>query len=311
MREIIRNAITSSLQPLERYLYSKNHLGATPPPCFIIGAPRSGTTLVYEALTIRYGFAYFSNLAERFYNTPAAATYLGSNLLVKRKSSSFINSYGQVNGWCAPSEGGRIWNRWIPQPYYLPGDHVASLPVEEMRRIVASISNSFNAPFLNKNVMHSVHIDLLDKIFPGCVFIEVRREPVANIRSIIRARNKNGGPKVDSNWWSVKPRIWQQYKNSSTEEQACVQVCSLREDIANQINNISQKRLMIVHYEEFCKNPAVVMNNIHAFIKKQLKCEVKNKTEIQQKFSTAISTSLSAQSEEYISHWVSTYFSRE
>ena len=311
MREVLRNLVTLAMQPLEHNLLNQKNLGNMPPPCFIIGAPRSGTTLLYEALTVRYAFSYFSNLAERFYKTPAAATCLGSSLLAKRKSGSFTSKYGRIDGWGAPSEGGRIWNRWLPQPYYLTVDYAASLPLENMRNIVASISKSIDAPFLNKNVMHSIHIDLLNKIFPGCIFLEVRRDPVANIRSIIRARNKKGGPKEDSNWWSVKPTVWQHHKNSTIEEQACVQVCSLRDDITNQINRISPERLLIVHYEQFCKNPAKIMNEIHNFFKEQLKCVLKDKVEIPQEFSTGISTSLSPQSEKNISEWMSRYCSKE
>ena len=43
-------------------------------------------------------------------------------------------------------------------------------------------------PFVNKNVLHSVHMMVLDRIFPGCLFIELNRKPVDNVRSIVQAR---------------------------------------------------------------------------------------------------------------------------
>ena len=309
IREVIRNSITTTLQPPEHYLLGKNELSDVPPPCFIIGAPRSGTTLLYEALTIRFKFSYFSNIAERFYNTPAASTYFGNYFLAKRKSGSFASNYGQVDGWGAPSEGGRIWNRWVPQSFYLSADHVTSLPTGKIRNTVASISKSIDAPFLNKNVMHSVHIELLNEIFPNCIFLEVRRDPVANIRSIIRARDKKGGPRENRNWWSVKPEVWQQYENSSVEEQACVQVCSLIGDISKQINKISPERLQIVHYEDFCEQPGKIMSRIKKMFEKQLKIELQDNAEIPQKFFVSPSRPLSSQIESNILDWMATYCS--
>ncbi len=46
-----------------------------------------------------------------------------------------------------------------------------------MRGTVAAISRALGAPFVSKNVMHSVQVGLLDAVFPGAVFIEVAPEP--------------------------------------------------------------------------------------------------------------------------------------
>ena len=51
------------------------------PVCFIVGPPRSGTTLLYELLVRCFYFSYFSNLAHRFYRTPVAATRIGRRLI--------------------------------------------------------------------------------------------------------------------------------------------------------------------------------------------------------------------------------------
>jgi hypothetical protein len=37
--------------------------------------------------------------------------------------------------------------------------------------------------------MHSVHLELLDRLFPGCVFIEIRRNPKPNIRACKAAKH--------------------------------------------------------------------------------------------------------------------------
>jgi hypothetical protein len=311
IREIIRNSVATALFPLEYYLLGERHVGYTPPPCFIIGSPRSGTTLLYEALTVRFDFSYFSSLSERFYKTPAASTYLGRGLLKRRAIGSFVSRYGQISGWMAPSEGGRIWNQWFPQSSYLSADHIASLPVDIIRNIVTSVSKSIDAPFLNKNVMHSVHIELLDKLFPGCIFIEIQRDPVANMRSIIKARINKGGPHMKKGWWSVKPTCWKQYRDASMEEQACVQVCRLREDIAKQIDKISSNRLLRVNYEQFCKVPENTMGQIKAFFKEQLEVKLIDKGTVPHQFTVSPSLPLKPKSEEAIKNCLANSYSDE
>ena len=74
--EAVRGGIMQLLMPLERRELRLT-ANVTPKVCFVLGPPRSGTTLLYELLLTRFRFAYFSNLAHRFYRTPVAASRLG------------------------------------------------------------------------------------------------------------------------------------------------------------------------------------------------------------------------------------------
>ncbi|NIU01843.1 MAG: hypothetical protein GWN01_13315, partial [Nitrosopumilaceae archaeon] len=44
------------------------------PPVFILGPPRSGTTLLYQLMTCSFNFAYIPNIANKFYRCPISAT---------------------------------------------------------------------------------------------------------------------------------------------------------------------------------------------------------------------------------------------
>jgi len=297
IRELVRRALMLAQQPLESYLLGRASSRLAVPPCFIIGAPRSGTTLIYEALLVKYNFSYFSNLADRFYNVPAASTYLGRRVISVKKIGSFSSKYGQLEGWAAPSEGGRIWNRWISQPYHLMRDYSDSLPVDEIRNTISAITALLNAPLLNKNVMHSVHIELLDELFPDCIFIEIRRDPLANIRSILRAREKKGGPTERNSWWSVKPFLWEKYQASCVEKQACVQVCGLRNDIIKQMKKISPSRVHVVQYEDFCEQPSDMLFEIKQFIEKHHDIVLQERGDVPKEFIVSPSISFSSEVE--------------
>lgn len=259
-----RAAAMTALSPLERSLLAKApELGA--PAVFIVGPPRSGTTLLYEAMVTRFRFAYFSNIAHRLHCTPAAATKLGAGA-IRRWKGEFESNYGHIPGWGSPNEGGWILKRWIPEEHALDATDVAGRPVETMARTIAAISHTLGAPFLNKNVMHSAHMPLLDAVLPGCVFIECRRDPIATGRSILRARRDEFGEDGLAQWLSVQPRGWEVYQDRSPGEQVMAQIMLTRESIARDGAELGARRHLAVSYESLCDDPEGVMATVHRFL---------------------------------------------
>src|SRR5690606_21792278 len=95
--ELLRRIAMTGLRPLEAALVARGarEAEAAPPPVFVVGPPRSGTTLVYQLLVRRFRVAYLSNLAHRLYETPAAATWLGRPF-VRPWTGPFESRYGHV-----------------------------------------------------------------------------------------------------------------------------------------------------------------------------------------------------------------------
>lgn len=258
---VVRGAVMAALWPLERALVGSEE---GPPPCFVVGPPRSGTTLLYELMVHRFRFAYISNLAHRFYLTPVAATRVGRSSVLSWQGD-FESRFGHIEGWGAPNEGGWVWNRWIPQAHHLGAEHAEPIDGASMRAMVQGIGRVLGGPFLNKNVMHSVHMPVLDRVFPGCTFVELRREPVANVRSILRAREKGGGSAPDG-WWSVKPRGCEGLESADAVTQACAQVLGVRADVERDARLVGSDRRLIVEYEDLCADPRGQLDRIGAFL---------------------------------------------
>jgi hypothetical protein len=236
------------------------------PVCFILGPPRSGTTLLYELLVRRFRFAYISNLAHRLYRTPLSATFLGRPLITAWRGD-FESRYGHIGGWGAPSEGGWVWNRWVPESHNLTEEHAARLPVDVIRGTISGLSRAMHAPFLNKNVMHSVHMRLLDRLFPGCLFLHMHREPAANVRSILRARVQSGGPRTgDDPWWSVKPKEWSSFKDADLVTQASAQVYYVHHNIEDDTARLGEQRTLIMDYHGMCTDPRSTLERVSAFL---------------------------------------------
>jgi len=263
--EIARSATMAALRPVEHALLRSSRTPAHP-PCFIIGPPRSGTTLLYELLITRFRVAYISNLAHRLFDVPVAASWLGRPWIM-RWQGRFESRYGHIRGMGAPNEGGWVWSRWMSGMDPMDASDASSLPVEEIRGTVAGVERSLGGPFLNKNVVFSVRMKLLDAIFPDCLFVEVQRDVRANIRSIVRAERSEGGPRDASGWWSVKPRGWRQHCHQGPAHRAAAQVRGVHDDIAVDAGGLGPSRLLSVRYEEMCEDPEAAADRVGAFLK--------------------------------------------
>jgi hypothetical protein len=259
----LRTAACTSLGPLEAHLLRVRG-GEPTPVCFVIGPPRSGTTLLYQLLVTRFRLAYFSNFAHRLHRTPASASLIGRGP-TKRWAGRFESEYGHVRGWFAPNEGGAIWNRWIPQPHAVDMRSLPQAHVDEMRKTVYGVANVLGSPFLNKNVMHSVHMDALGKAFPGCLFIRIRRDEDANVRSILLARSQGAGPEAADGWWSVKPAGWRAWAAADPETQAVAQVRGVHDDIDSATAVLGERRVLDVEYEALCEHPVEIMRRVGRF----------------------------------------------
>ncbi len=254
------------LWPFEKMVLNKADK-ATSPLVFIIGPPRSGTTLIYEFLIRRYNFSYISNLAHRFYITPVVITLLGKNLIKTwrhKPKKNFSSIYGRIDGWGAPNEGGWIWNRWFPESYYLDESYLERIPVPVIQKTIYGLCKVMKGAFINKNVMHSVHMRLLDKIFPNCLFIHIHREIKSNMRSIIRAHTQVATDEYE--WFSVKPKEWDLFKNENIIMRSAAQIYFIHKNIEADAEIIGRGRVLSISYEKFCQDPGAFLAQMGEFL---------------------------------------------
>ena len=251
-------------QPMESTLI-KAALGYDSKMVFIVGPPRSGTTLLYEAMVTRYRFGYISNVAHRLYKTPATATKLFAQCIAGWRGR-FASRYGHISGWGSPNEGGWVWRRWIPEEHYLDADKTDAIPIEIIRGTFAAISQILRGPMLNKNVMHSVHMQVLDRLFPGCLYIAMHRNLVDNVRSVLHARIETNGLAQINQWLSVKPRGWERFQYAAAVDQVAFQVRLTTKHILEDASILGTERLCCLAYEDLCDHPEVTMNQVREFL---------------------------------------------
>ena len=149
---------------------------STLPILLVVGAPRSGTTLIDQTLAHFTEVSYFSNLTDLFPRAPITATRMFSKRF-GAKTSNFQSYYGQTGRLSDPNDGFSIWNRWLGSDRYTTPSHFSAKTVREMQHFFQAWTATFGLPFLNKNNRNTSCIALLAEAIPQAQFVVVRRDP--------------------------------------------------------------------------------------------------------------------------------------
>lgn len=244
-------------------------------PVFIIGPPRSGSTILYQLITNFLNVNYIDNLC----NLSRRNLYFGmwlSNLFFKRKNhNNFDSNYGNTRkyGLHAPSEGGQIWYRWFGRNItYFEKGMLTQKSILQIKNIFRAIDKRFGKPVVIKNLTFSQRIKVLHDIFPEAKFIIITRSPAFNAQSIYSARLK----KNHSEWWSVKPKNYKDLLHLSLAEQCVGQVYYIEKQIFNDIKLFPEQQVKVICYEDLFTNCTEILDDLKTFIRSETRSDYSN-----------------------------------
>lgn len=246
VKRLLRGLVSAPEAALVRWVRLHNRF----PPLFIVGPPRSGTTITYLHLFNTFRFAYLPNVSRWFPSATATSSAVG-RLLFSYKPT-YESTYGVVPGPMAPCAGWRLFHRWFPE-------HDHSQPVRsdrlyELRNIVRLQEMVFGAPFAVKNNNNSTRIDYLAQVFPRALFVHVKRDIVDTTLSLLEARRDYG---IGLNeWWSVAPPTIYNETFTSEVEQAVMALWETNKCIERSLDQITRDRWCVIGYENFCSDPS-------------------------------------------------------
>ena len=227
------------------------------PQLFIIGLPRSGTTLVYQYIVHRLAVSYFTNGVGKLPKAPCLTTFW-QRMIYGDYSSDFKSHYGKVMGPVAPREAGAFWARFFDVDDYVSFDSLSIIKVRTLQKTIACVECIFGgAPFVNKNVKHLLRIDAIRGIFRQSHFLVVERDRIDVALSLLRGKYEMlGDPKQ---WLSARPPDYDALKNLSPPEQVMWQLVSLNAKMETDISYLGSKNVMRLKYETFCDQPEQVI----------------------------------------------------
>lgn len=235
-------------------------------PVFIIGAPRSGSTLLYQLMLDSFDLGYFSNLHATFYGMPSFLERV-VRMSRRRPPRNYRSDYGRTKGWNAPSECGQFWYRFFRRkPAFVTTDDVDPRTLRTLRAVVGAFSKACKKPVLFKNLYSSVRLLPLAEAFPEALFIIVRRDEIEMGCSLLRGRLRKYGSY--DRWFSVEPPSVDSLRHLPPHEQVVKQVRDIYALIEEHRVRIGTGRFAEVRYEDLCDDPNGVLGELQVFFRK-------------------------------------------
>jgi hypothetical protein len=272
--EIYLSMLNNALYKEEQVLY-KNY-SEKYPVIHIIGAPRSGTTLITQILSSYLNIGYINNLIAAFWKAPLFGIELSKKLLGTQYISDFSSTFGRTKNIYEPHEFGYFWNYHLAYNDFQQkgAEHEKDIDWEKLKLTLINMTYAFEKPVLFKSFLAGFHATHFYKILPKTCFIYIRRNFINNAVSIYNLRKKMLG---DVNLWaSIKPRQYNDLKNENVYSQITGQVLFLEHEYLLQLKNIPDDNKIIIGYEEVCKNPEAFLHAVKGMIEKQnMQCEIK------------------------------------
>jgi hypothetical protein len=232
--------------------------GGEPEPVFILGAPRTGSTALYQAMAIACRLPYISNAANDETPDHPIVGILRSHGQWSDEGVRLQSRHGKTSGEHAPSEGSAILRRWCGggHPSELVSSGVLESRRDHMAATLRAVEGATGRPLLIKNAWNCFRLASLAQTFPKAGFIWIRRDIVAAAASDLAARYAS---KSDPNVWnSASPRnlselqlrpYWEQVVENQFEFSRAIKEAA----------RFAAGRFLEIWYEDFCAKPNEIL----------------------------------------------------
>lgn len=248
IRKIV-SFISANIFNFDKYFSKKNKCDKVNSlNIFIVGPPRSGSTILYEYCISKYELDYTINIEYFLYKNLYFA------LTVKKFFEKFFkhkiqysSNQGLIAGLMGPSENSRFWEDYFSLSLNLNRRN-QKLNKKYAIGYLNHRSIKIKKPMIHSWNAHIFYIDELKKVFSDCVFLIIIRNPIEIASSILEARLRiNNDIEIP---WSYMPNECSKIKNPI--EQAALQaVLFIKYSL---LLHASDERSVLISYENFCEN---------------------------------------------------------
>jgi len=236
-------------------------------PIFIIGAPRSGSTLLFQLLTDGYNFAYFSNIHCRLFGSPSLIEKF-LKPMDRLTPSNYTSEFGKTNGRYEPSECGEWWYRFFQRKR--PNESITEpndKKMKQFRRSLLYFTNTTARPVICKNLYATLRLEEISEYIPEALFVVVTRNEEDNCRSILNARLNFLGS--HERWWSIETPDSNYLKTLPPKDQAISQIRGINKIIMDSVRDgiIAKEKIIEINYDSFRKNTRGLIGKFDRFLK--------------------------------------------
>jgi len=233
---------------------------------FVVGLPRSGTTLLTQVLARCLDAGYVNNFAARFWLAPVHGLRLSRLIAGDAEPVSFESDYARTRSLLDIHEFGYFWRHWLKKASF--DDVVHAREREEeidwagLRLTLANVQHEFGKPLVAKNMLGAYHMPKLREVLGRVVYVYVERDLLDVCVSILDARRKYyDDPRQ---WWSYVPVEYPLLKDQDEWDQVAGQVHYLRRYLERELDAVGEDAVVRVTYEQLVREPANVLDAVAA-----------------------------------------------
>ena len=187
-------SLESELESLEDEIYSN---------IFVMGLPRSGSTLLTQILYNNTDLYCTNNLIARFWDTPLVGTQLSKLTIPKVALSEYKSFYGRTFGIDQPHEFSRFWQQAIKLDdfeNYDPQTIAENIDWLQIKSKIINMNKILGGGIVFKPMeLVGFHLNSMAENFEKSLFIYIERDSIDVAISILRARESSGS----AEWWGV------------------------------------------------------------------------------------------------------------
>jgi len=215
-------------------------------PIFIVAAPRSGSTLLFETLAV----------SDELCTVGGEAHWLVEGMPQLRPGAPGVESNRLDAGHVAGAVATHIHEQLTE---HLQDSHGRPLPPGSSLRL------------LEKTPKNALRVPFFDRLFPDALFLFLWRDPRENLSSIMEAwrsgnwKTYNGLPGFDGPWSLILPPGWPAQSGRSLEDIAAFQWRVTNELLLDDLERLPRHRWHCVNYAELVARPAATIERVCAF----------------------------------------------
>lgn len=224
------------------------------PVLFVAGAPRSGTTLLAQALIGYFELGFVDNLAARFWRAPLTGVTLSRSVFGADRDLPARSEYGRTAG--ADIHGfhffwmEKLALEWVEDLFEDPAER--GVDWRDVAGWVSGMQEASGGGFLFKGYYPAYFMPQVCALDPACVFVCIERDPIDQALSVHEARKTEMGNAEA--WWSMQPPSYYDLVGALPERQILGQILGLNAHF-RALAAQAPSRCVFVRYGELCENP--------------------------------------------------------
>jgi hypothetical protein len=234
-------------------------------PIFLIGSGRSGTTILYNILSLHPDTCWFSNISNKYQRTCVLAflhNFIGLPLKRNKLKRNILKS--STSRWAIkPSEGDNIYHSYcgFKETQKTTEDDWNEKIEKKFKRIIkCHLILTGKKRFLNKQTSNTQRIRLINRMFPDAYYIHIIRDGRAVSNSYLNITWWND-LKI---WWlGYTPREWEKKGKEPIELCALNWKHNVEEILRNK--ELFANRYLEIRYEELVKDVKSLIYKILEF----------------------------------------------